>query len=189
MSIQSTYRMGEDALQNLFEITFSLAGVPVPGLPDAGLAWALRAQNFNVPTSGVQTYEVHYKTHVVERISGKGETPKEFSFDIRIDRFWGVYKLLTLWKNAAFGTWDNEMGTDYLSASSPESYRAPLTVKPVGADGKILSTQQLGGLATAWQFEGCYVKTLGEIPFDYTAGEPLVINVTFGCLGMKDFLA
>lgn len=189
MSIESTYRMGEDALQNLFEITFSLAGIPIPTLSDAGVAWALRAQNFNIPTSGSQTYEVHYKTHVVERISGKGETPKEFSFDIRVDRYWAVYKVLALWKNAMFGTWDNEIGSDYLGATDTTNFRVPITVKPTGADGKILSTQQLGGLATAWQFEGCFVKTLGEVPFDYTGGEPLTVNVTFGCLGMKDFLA
>lgn len=173
MAILDVYSMGDDAFQNLFDLQFG--SVAIPGLTDLNTL-ALRVQNLTIPSSSAGEYEVHYKTQRITKPNGKIESPQEFSFDIRVDRNFLVYKAFLIWKNRVANGYTGEIGEDNLLVNN----RVDITVRPVSPNNN-----PLPGI-NQWTFVGCYVHTLGDIPFDYTAGEPLIVNVTMKCLGLDD---
>lgn len=170
MSVDLLYNLGDDALQNLFEcIIPSFPGAEdVPGTQ-------FRIQNFTIPASGVGEYEIHYKTQMITKPSGKIEQTKEFSFDFRVDRLWRVYAGLKSWKNTIANTRLGFMAPDELF-----SFRRPITVITTDPNGTPTSGK--------WVFEGSWIKTLGDVGFDYTSGEPIMVTATFGFQVMNDLL-
>ena len=37
-----------------------------------------------------------------------------------------------------------------------------------------------------WRFVGCYCKQVGDVGFDYTSGDPIIVPITFGCLALDE---
>lgn len=171
MSITKIAELGDDALANLWDMTFG----PIPFISDVTTT-TLRIQNFSIPPSGANTYEVHYKTQMFTKPSGKVDAPNEFSFDFRVDRNWIIYKAFVAWKNAVANSYSGDIGFD--GAATPN--RIPITVWAVDGDGS-----RPTGLGV-WTFEGCYVTNISEISLDYTSGDPITTSVTMNFLRMND---
>ena len=164
--IETIYAMGDDAFSNLFSVNIG----PISFLP-AITDLLLRVQNFTIPGTGADTYEVHYKTQKITKPSGKINHPNEFSFDFRVDRAWAVYRGLVLWKNAIVNNISGMIGSDNSISNSrvPISVQAldPSTGLPIVGTG-------------AWTFKGCFIQTIGDVGFDYTTGDPITVTATFG---------
>lgn len=175
MAIETIYAMGDDAHQNLFQISFNNIAPFFPQSPETILT---RIQNFTIPGTGSDTYEVHYLTQVIEKPSTKINYTKEFSFDIRVDQNWLVYNGFKLWKNAVANSYTGIIGQDNIASNN----RTDVTVWPLYPDGT-----SIPGF-NHWAFKGAYVKTLGDVTFDMTVGEPIITNVTFGFLALDDDL-
>jgi hypothetical protein len=171
MSVEKIYNMGDDALQNLFDLSIS----PISYINDL-TSTLLRVQNFTIPSVAVNTYEVPYKTLTIDKPSGKVETVREFSFDIRVDRYWTVYKGLVLWKNAIQNQYTGTIGDDNINTN----YRVGITVWAIQPDGTPVPS------FGSWRFAGSYPKQIGDVSFDYTSGDPVIVPVTFGCLALDD---
>jgi len=169
MSIEQLYDLGDDALQNLFEMTIA----PTQYLSELAPT-LLRVQNLTIPASGANKYEVHYKTVMIEKIGGKPDSPKEFTFDIRIDRNYLVYKGLVAWKNAVSNTKTGVMMPD------TGGLRVPITVYPVTPEG-----DKITGFGE-WLFEGCCPTNISDIGYDYSSGDPITVTVTMSFLAMND---
>lgn len=168
MSVDVLYSLGDDALQNLFDVIIP----PFPGAINT-IDTQFRVQNFTIPTTGVGTYEIHYKTQMIRKPSGKIEDPKEFSFEFRIDKNWIIYNGLKNWKNIVANTRTGVMTPDIIGA-----IRVPITV--IAIDSANIPT---GG---KWVFEGSHILTLGDVPLDYTSGDPIAVTATFNYLALND---
>ncbi len=173
MSISNIYRAGDDALANLFDM--SIGTIPfITSFADL----TVRIQNFTIPTTGVSTYEVNYKTQKLTKPGGKIEAPNEFSFDIRVDRNWLVYKGLIAWKNAVANSYTGDIGPDNLLSNN----RVPITVWAITPEN--LAIPSFG----KWTFKGCFPVSIGDIGFDYSSGDPITVSVTMGFLALDDNL-
>ena len=173
MSIEIIQNLGDDALQNLFEISIT----PISFLSDI-TSTLLRVQNFTIPSTGAETYEVHYKTQKMTKIGGKVDAPNEFSFDFRVDRNWLIYKGFVAWKNAVANSSSGVIMSD--GATNP--FRIPISAWATDGDGvKVGSMGQ-------WDFKGCFVQNIGDVSFDYSSGDPIVTTVTMGYMKMDDTL-
>ncbi len=172
MSIEVIQALGDDALANLFEISIG----PSEFIGDLA-STLLRIQNFNIPATGANTYEVHYKTQMMTKVGGKINAPNEFTFDFRVDRNWVLYKGFSSWKNAVANS-----STGIIMDDSVAAFRVPISVW--ATDGNGIKVSALG----QWDFKGCFVQNIGEIGFDYTSGDPLMITVTMGYMKLDDTL-
>ena len=173
MSVEKIYNLGDDALANLFDISIS----PISYINDLG-STLLRVQNLTIPSVALETYEVPFKTQTIERISGKIPSVKEFSFDIRVDRYWTVYKGLIAWKNAIANPITGVLADDNVTSN----LRVNITSWAVQPDGSPVPS------FGRWRFVGSWCKQVGDVGFDFTSGDPIIISVTFGCLVMDDTL-
>lgn len=166
MSIEAVYQLGEDALQNHFLMTMA-PPVLVPNFPIASLPF--RLQTFEVPDTNIGTYEVHYRTQKFERPSGKIDSPTEFTFSFRADRYWNIYNSFKAWSNLIQ---HHQLGT--MTPDLESQIRAQITVMTV--DSNNLPT---GG---GWIFRGAFLKSITGISFDQTSGDPIEVSVTMSYL-------
>jgi len=175
MAIDVVQNLGDDALQNLFDIIFP----PFPGLITGPDPIRFRITNLSIPATGNTPYEVHYKTQMFTKPSGKVSMPNEFTFTFRVDKFWRIYTSFKNWKNIVADTRTGVLAED-VGIGIAGSIRVPVTV--IASDSNGVPT---GG---KWLFEGCYVQELGEVGFDYTAGDPITVDVTMAFMVMNDLL-
>jgi len=171
--IETIYAMGDDAHQNLFQMSFANIAPFFPQSPETLL---FRIQNITIPGTGTEAYEVHYLTQVIDKPSTKINYTREFSFDFRVDQNWLLYSGFRLWKNAIGNSYTGTIGDDNILVNN----RTDIIVWPIRPDGS-----PIPGL-TGWRFAGAYCKTLGDASFDMTSGEPMVINITMGFLALDD---
>jgi len=163
--------LGDDALQNLFDMILP----PFPGVIDP-VSTNFRIQNFSIPATGVETYEIHWKTQKMTKPSGKVTMANTFNFDFRVDKNWNIYNGFKNWKNIIADTRLGTMAPDNIGGVS--AIRVPVTV--ISSDANGIPT---GG---KWVFEGVFIKELGEVSFDYTTGDPIKVNVIMEFMVLDD---
>jgi hypothetical protein len=171
--IERIYALGDDAFTNLFEMSF----VPIPVLSELE-NMLLRVQNVTIPGVTTGEYEVHYKTQRVTKPNGKLEDPKEFTFDVRVDRNYLVYKMFVTWRNSIQNIASGSVGTDTLASNN----RTDVTVWAVDPSG--VPIPNFG----SWTFKGAWCKGVGDVSFDYTSGDPITTTITMGYMNMDDTL-
>lgn len=170
--IDRIYQMGDDALANLFEMAID----PIPYLSDVLDMTLVRVQNVTIPASGANTYEVNYKGISITKPGGIVDKPSEFTFDLRVDRNWTIYRGLLQWKNAIADSYSGIIGPD----GPTNNNRANVTIWAIQPNGEAIP--EFG----EWRFKGCFVQNVGDIGFDYSSGDPITVTVTMGTLGLDD---
>jgi len=168
--IDKIYNAGDDALSNLFNMSID----PIPYIDIEPTL--VRVQSVTIPATGVETYEVPYKGVSIVKPGGKVDVPKEFSFDLRVDRNWWIYKGLVAWKNAVGDSASGVIGPD----GPANNNRANITVWAVTPNDDAIP--DFG----AWRFKGCFVQNVGDIGFDYSSGDPIVVTITMSYLTLDD---
>ena len=174
MSIEQIQALGDDALANLFDIGFIAPTDAFTSVTNV----LLRVQNFNIPATGANTYEVHHKTQMMTKVGGKVNAPNEFTFDFRVDRDWTLYRGFIAWKNLVANSSTGVMMSD----GDLNPLRVGITVWPTDGDGEAIA-----GIKQ-WTFKGCFVQNVSDISFDYTSGDPIMVTITMGYLKMDDTL-
>jgi len=182
-NIMSLYTSGEDALQNMWNLSFQN-----PTIFDADIDAEIRSESFTIPESTIAVYEIVYDVKSFYKMSGQNENPSELSFTIRLDRYLKIYESLFKWQQLFFDTEafvvhkdprHSELKCDLIVNTYNEEvehkYNGSTVVKELK---KNKNTQQ-------WEFYGIYPKSIPEIPFDYSAGDPLKLGVTLGFTYMK----
>lgn len=167
MALDTIFQAGDDALQNQFQIV-------IPAFPNViNIAGTnLRVTNVSIPELTVGTYENQYQTDRVVKPSGKNETPKEFSFTFRADKYWQVYNGFSLWHgliiNQETGAMASDAGNDGLGGLSP--LRVPVIVQSIDSNGTLTGFEKT--------FEGSWPSIVGGFDFTFDSGDPIVIDVT-----------
>lgn len=199
MTLQGLHRVGEDGLANLFDVNIGTGfplpvGIPMGDLPFDGGSF-LRVESVTMPEPTINTYDVHFKSLDIERISSKMERPKEFTMTVRNDRLYVIYKFFTSWRNMAHDVTTGAMGDDGKFFGTSSSFRAPITISPCdvlkgenGEQDEATFIVDNAGKATNWVFYGCFPKSVGAITYDYSDGEKITFDVTMGFLEMREFL-
>lgn len=162
--IESIYEIGDDALDNEFEIFIP----SFPGVVDLDNT-TLRITELNIPDIGINTYTVDYKTQQMTKPKGKIKTANSFDFTFRIDKYWKVYEGFEEWLASIIDPETGSMGLDGLPGV-PSTIRVPIDVIPIMADG----TETKKG----WQFVGSYITDLQGVGFKQAGGDPLLAKVT-----------
>lgn len=173
MSVEIIRNLGDDALENLFEMSIG----PIAFITDLQ-STLLRIQGFTIPATGITTYDVHYQTQKITKPNGKIDAPNEFDFTFRVDRNWTIYRGFKNWKNAIANSATGIIAND--GVLNP--FRVPVTVWPIDSDGQ--KVENFG----QWTFTGCFVQKIGDIGFQYSSGEPLTTTVTMGFAKFDDNL-
>jgi hypothetical protein len=170
MAIDSVYTLGDDALQNMAEITFA------PGFALLGVADMLkfRTTNIEIPNFATGAYIVHWKTQNFEKPSGKDETQKTMTFTFRVDKYYLVYKALLKWREMICNSDSGAMAEDVVAGVS--LIRTNFSVRAVDSRGVVTTN--------GWEFENAWLKDIAAISFDETTGDPISLQVTMSFLKM-----
>lgn len=172
MAIETIYKAGDDALQNQFQVELA----PLPFIPD-GVNLAIRVTSLDVPEQSVGTYEVHYRSQKMTKASGKIETPNEFSFTFRVDKYWVHYKALKKWLNYIGNNKTGTMAEDVGLIGGESGFRMPfITINTVDANDQITST--------GWTFHNVFISQLDGVSFSQDSGEPIEVSATFQFMKM-----
>lgn len=173
--IDAIYRQGDDALGNQFEINFSA----ISFIPEVDRL-KLRTINVDIPEFSVETYTVDYKTQRFTKPSGKISTPNEFTFTIRVDKYWTLYKALLAWHLYIADTSNGAMAEDVGAISGESGIRTDITIIPTDANDIPTSD--------GWKMHKCFPSLVPGVSFDMASGEPLTIAITMQMLKMTENL-
>jgi len=163
--IESVYKQGDDALQNMAELQF-----PVFNLFGLADPLKFRTTQISIPEYTVGMYEVHWKTQKFEKPSGKDESPKNMTFTFRIDKYYTVYKALMAWWQFICNSDSGAMAEDVGAVTGTSNIRCDFQVRCV--DSNNVTTTE------GWKFIGAWIKGIQGVEFDQTTGDPIMCQVT-----------
>jgi hypothetical protein len=192
------YASGGDAVKNMYGIEFH--GLPqgvgdteslgdgYTGIRDGKPCY--RARTVQIPKIGLTTYDVDVRTAKIKMPGGKLEMDTQFTTELRIDRYWQVYKDLVVWRNKLASP-DGRIGDDV--------WIAPNDSRNTRAEKALIKAYMLGTGSTAslvgtdnippkhvWEFLRVLPLTVPNVDFDFSSGENITISVEFGFIEMKD---
>ena len=190
MSLQTLYQIynnEDDAFQNLFDIRFeeNLDFDSEGFFQRAGFKSLeygkvlLRVNSFEIPSVELNTYEIHHKTAKISRPNAKVEMPTEFSFNVRVDRNYGIYTDFCKWRNL-IGNIQTGLRHDL------HKNLADIVVNACQVTGE--ANEEVQGTGQ-WRFKGCYVLSVGGVSLDASSGDPIEVEVKFGFLGYDDWFS
>lgn len=184
MSIEQVYKAGEDALQNKWELTF-FTDKAFDATELFKKQAHLRTKSLTIPEIVVPTYTVHFNNRSYERAQSKTDFTREISFSLRLDKDYHMYRTLIRWRNLINDFSKNTVAPDEYTSK----HRIDIFAKGINTNKTTQSQTKVTITDTTpiqWIFTKCFLKKIGEIPFDYTAGDPLEIEVTVGFLEMNE---
>lgn len=190
MSILSeVYAIGGDALKNMFEVYFEglpnnvgSGAVGYQGLNKDATKPSYRIKTFTVPSVGISTYEVHYKTAKILFPGGKLQYEPKVSTELRIDRYWQVYNDLVKWRNNLASPATGVIGQD-IAAN-----RCDRMIVKSNLQSKEGSTPAAPPIH-AWVFTHTFPMTVPEVAFDYNTGDNITMVIEFGFIEMQEYHA
>lgn len=165
--VETLYNMGDDALQNQFQITFALPPAITPESGGESNIISLRVTNLDIPEQSMGTYEVDFRSRKITKPSGKIETGNDFSFTFRVDKEYKTYRSLQRWLNYIG---NNKTGA--LSGDYGANIRTDITVSALNP--------QTDNVIVTWVLKRCFIKSLAAISFDHSNGEPITVEAQFG---------
>jgi len=166
MSIDTVFEAGDDALQNHFELNITPIGLF--GINDPV---KIRTTDVDVPAFSVGTYTVDYKSQTFTKPSGKITTPNEFSFTMRLDKYWVLYEGLYAWFSFIADSETGAMAEDVGAIGGDSDIRTDITVIPIDSNGVVTGR--------GWKFHGAYPTNIPGFSFSMANGEPITIAPTF----------
>ena len=171
MSIEAIFRAGDDALQNHFQINIT----PLSLFNNAD-PLSLRTTDVDIPGFEVGTYTVDYKSQTFTKPSGKITTPNEFSFTIRLDKYWVLYEALYAWYSFIADNETGAMAEDVGAIGGNSDIRTDVSVLPIDSNGVLTGR--------GWKMHKAYPTSIPGFSFSQASGEPITINVTMNMLKM-----
>ena len=132
--IEQIAEIGDDALSNLFELTFaSLPTKIIEAISGNPFDLAYRVQSFTIPSSGANIIPLNYKTQTITKVGGKVDVPNEFTFAFRVDRNWKLYQILSIWKNLMANSRTGAIGDNPVLKNL---LRTTVIVNPIDGNGQ-----------------------------------------------------
>jgi hypothetical protein len=171
--LDTIFNAGDDALA--YEYQVNLGGIPYL---DTVTNLFVRTTTVEIPPKVAGTYTYNYKSETIVKPNGRNESAKEFSMELRIDKYFLLYKALRLWNDVIINPITGGSSMDSINGVS--AIRIPITVTTGTYDilGNFVPTLQ------AWAFTGCFPSEIGGFSLDNTSGEPLTCSIKWNFLKM-----
>jgi len=163
---------GDDALANFAEIEIT----PFPLFGPLTSKLKYRTTTIAVPGFTKGVYEVHWKSQKFEKPSGKDETQKDFQTGFRVDKYYAVYKALLAWWQYICNSNTGAIAEDVGAVTGTSNIRTDIFVKTIDTQGLVTNS--------GFKFEKCWIKSLSDLSYDVTSGEPLICNITWSFVKM-----
>lgn len=160
MSTDIIFGLGDDALSNLFDVSFP-EGLPTGGDADE---IALRCDmQLQVPEQVVGTYDIFKKGLKVTKTNTVDDTTKEFTTEFRVDQDWDSVQAVIDYCDSVF---DRRTGV-----SLPDStMRTTVLCQAVDTQNEIKKI---------FRFKNCKPRSWALLPFDNSTGDPMRCTITW----------
>ncbi|MBD3216533.1 MAG: hypothetical protein GF311_28220 [Candidatus Lokiarchaeota archaeon] len=173
MAILEVYETGDDALGIHFDFDIASFGLFQPG------NIKFRTTTFNVPGITLGTYTIDFKGQHFEKPNYNDDTSKEFSFTLRLDKQYEVYRKFAFWlysiKNISTGA--NSVDKPVVG---PSKLRTP-EITVVATDGNAPNPT----VFQTWRFTQCFPKSISDVSFDNTGTDPITLDITMSYLTLN----
>lgn len=170
--IDNIYAAGDDAFTSEFEVIFGTLILPIPGITNL----TIRTTTLVIPEKSIGTYSYKYRSETVVKNSGEITTPKEFTIEFRVDKYYILYKALSQWMGFLVDP-DSGLPKYETLSSGVSPISIPMTIISGYMDRDIPNlfrpTTQI------WEFTGCRPTKIGDISLDNGSVDGLKCSVTF----------
>ena len=170
--IDTIYAQGDDALGSQFEVSVSELGT-LFNLPDP---LKFRTTSLTIPGYTIGKYAIDFKSQKFTKPNGKIDTPNEFSLSFRVDKYWAVYQALLAWKRYIADEESGAIAEDVGAISGISSFRTDIIVKAIDTNDVVTYA--------GWKFNLAWPSQIGDVSFDQSATEPIIVPVTFDFVKM-----
>lgn len=170
--IDTIFATGDDALGNQAELSINELSA-IFGMKDP---MKLRITVIDIPNYTVGKYAIDYKTQRFTKPSGKIETPNEFTYQFRCDKYWTLYQAMLAWKRYIADEDSGAMAEDVGAISGNSRFRTDCVVNTLDSNDVVT---YLG-----WKFVGAWPSDIQGVNFDQSNGEPITVQVTMDYLKM-----
>lgn len=185
---EQVFEHAHDATANQFQVYFE--GLPFlngrldeKSLLQNGLSY--RARSLTIPSIGIKTTEIDYKSGVIKVPVGKLEFSPEVTIEFRCDRNWYLYDDFRVWRDRIVDPVYGAVGFDTFSVIGSRIYShtrcRSILVKAIG-NTKSNSKR----LHQYWRFTEAFPTKLGDIGLDAGNGDSVKLSVTFGFHVMEE---
>lgn len=185
---EQVFEHAHDATSNQFQVYFE--GLPFPGgqLDEKSLlkdGVSYRAKSLTIPTIGIKTTDIDYKTGVIKIPVGKLEYTPEVTIEFRCDRNWYLYDDFRVWRDRIVDPVYGAVGFDTFSVIGSRIYShtrcRSILVKAIGNP-----RPNQRRLHQFWRFTEAFPIKLGEVALDAANGDSVKLSVTFGFHTMEE---
>lgn len=166
MSTDIIFGLGDDALVNMFEISFP-EGFPTGGNADNV---ALRCDmQLQIPEQKVNTYSIYKKGVKVDKTGTLTDTTKEFTTEFRVDQSWASVQAVIDYCNAVYDPVTGIALPDSLT-------RTTVLCSAVNTQNEIMKT---------FRFKNAKPISWNMIAFDNNTGDPMRCTITWSYIDLK----
>jgi len=169
MAIETIFAQGDDALGNQFRLSIN----PILTiLPDP---IEFRTVSVSIPAQNFGTYEVKYRTQKFTKPNGSITTENQFTFVLRVDKYWAIYHMFNTWLNTIANHATGIMAPDVLPGGVAP-FRTTCVVQSVNSAGIPTSG--------VWTFLQAYPSDISGMEFAQDTDTPLQATITMQYLKM-----
>jgi hypothetical protein len=169
-----------DAQSNLYLLNI-IAGTGLgekEGIKDITEELQIRTESFDWTPPSQDQYEVKFLTAKINRPTAFVKVTHNFSFTVRVDAYYNVYKALLAQQNITFNPQEHRALNDINSDSiKTKLFDLKVSVITGATTSKQTSSKYLAG------FEGCWITAIDPIAFK--TGEPGPVKVKVSCAFKK----
>jgi len=167
----------DDALLNHFNLEFmKMPTLEMKGITSDEIQKGIkyRLKTFNIFANNVPMYDIYYDGGRIARSKSVKEDAPTVSTSLRIDREWRYFIWLIKWRDAIFSKGD----------ISENNLRASIKVTPESVQQKTREANDKPKIS--WLLEGVLLTKIPEVIFDFSTGDPLIMNIEFSYLDLKE---
>jgi hypothetical protein len=166
MSTDIIFGLGDDALTNMFEISFP-EGFPTGGNADNV---ALRCDmQLQIPEQRVNTYPIFKKGVKVDKSGTLTETTKEFTTEFRVDQDWDTVQAVVDYCNSVYDPITGVALPDTLT-------RTTVLCTAVNTQNEVMKV---------FRFKNAKPIAWSPLPFDNNASDPIRCTITWSYIDLK----
>lgn len=180
-SIQDIYAIGDDALANMYDLTFKLdswegSKVNTLKLKKIGVDSAayLRCTEVEIPEFSNANYEVHWRANKIMKPNGKTDFAGTMTTSFRMDKYYDLYNDIFIWNRKILDPISGVIASD----DTEENYRADIEIRVYNPKSE---DQQVG----LWTVRGAYPQNCPSISLSADNGDPIIVSITWNILSVE----
>jgi hypothetical protein len=179
-SIDDIYKIGDDALANMYDLKFDLTfeGSKVSTLSFKKIGKDdfvyLRCTEVEIPEFSNANYEVHWRANKIMKPNGKTDFAGTMTTSFRMDKQYQLYRDIYVWNKKILNPVSGVIASDDIV----ENYRANAYVRVYDPKNE---NDQVG----IWTIKGMYPQNCPSISLSADNGDPIIVSITWNILSAE----